>query len=322
MNSNNVNNAVLAQCFSGLDTSGFKLSYNGGIKLAWGASSCSPFSANKREMLVIRHIKGENGIHIYSSNVAGSSSYYVELDGVHSMIHNVSLVFGCSKLEDGTYEQHANGTVYWSKLWYADLGDSACAKLAYWPHEEIGFEVCCESNGTLKRYYLSDNSGSRSAITFIASNVLSQPMIMSSASANTGGWANYQLNGYLNNRVYNAFPDKWKQLMKQVKVRSSIGNKSNDISSSDCYIFIPSISELDPTMTSEPYASEGTIISHFSSNASRLCYTPDGITAQYWTRSPSLGWDSYVYRINDAGIAQPVSQLSLSNVYARIMISM
>ena len=272
-------------------------------------------------MIVVRHKKGENGLYVYASNTKNMSSYYISLDGSHPMLHDVSLVFGCSKLEDGSYEQYCSGTVYWSKIWYADLGDSVCSQIACWSHEEMQFEVCCENNGSLKRYYLSDNSGARSSITFIASKVLSQPVIMHTVTSNTGGWANYSLNRYLNNRVYNAFPSKWKQLMKQVKVKSSIGDKSIDTSSSDCYIFVPSISELDPGVTAEPYASEGTLIKHLSSNASRIFYTSDGTAVQYWTRSPYTYNGSYVYRISASGTSQPVTQMNESNVYARIMIS-
>lgn len=321
MDTGNSTNAVLAQCFSGLNTSGFKLSYNNGVSLAWGSASASPFSADSREMIVLRHIKGENGLHVYSSSTTSDKSYYAELSGIHSMSHNVSLVFGCSKLEDGSYEQYGKGTVYWSKLWYADLGDDVCAKIAYWPHEEIEFEACCEQNGSLKRYYLSDNSGTRSSMTFISSKTLTHPVIMDPAYSNEGGWAKFELNKYLNNRVYNALPDKWKQLIKQVKIKSSIGKQSLSVSSSDCYIFVPSISELVPSMTEEPYASEGTIISHFSSNASRICYNPSGAAVQYWTRSPSLGWDNYVFRITNTGTYQSVTQMSATDIYARIMIS-
>ena len=316
--------AVLTQCFSGMDTVGFKLSYKGGANLSWGGAACSPLNVGKREMLVIRHVKGENGIHVYTSNVSGDSSYYHKLSGSRDMTHNVSLVFGCNKTEDGSYENYGNGIVYWSKLWYADLGDDVCKKIAYWPHENMVFEACLEANGSMKRYYLSDNSGSRSSITFIASTALPHPVKMDSASisTNVGGWAQYPLNGYLNTRVYNAFPDKWKQLMQQVKVKSSVGNKSTELSSSDCYIFIPSISELMPNMTAEPYGSEGTIISHFSDNNSRICKIPDGTTVQYWTRSPSLDWDKYVYRISKTGASEAVTPLNQSDVYARIMIAM
>ena len=322
MDSTNSNNSVLAQCFSGLNTSGFKLYYNNGLNLAWGSAAVTPFPVGDREMVVLRHIKGENGVYVYSSNTTGDSSYYQELSGIHSMTHNVSLVFGCNKLEDGSYEQYGKGTVYWSKVWYADLGAEVCEKIAYWPHEEIGFEACCEQNGSLKRYYLSDNSGARSSVTFIASKTLSHPVMMDSASSNEGGWASFYLNRYLNNRLYNALPDKWKQLIKQVKIKSSIGKQSLTVSSSDCYIFTPCISELVPSMTQEPYASEGTIISHFSSNESRICYNPSGAAVKYWTRSPSLGWDSYNFRIESSGTYQAVTQLSSKDVYVRIMISM
>lgn len=322
MDSSNSNNAVLAQCFSGLDTSGFRLMYNNGVKFTWGSNAVAPFSTSNREMIVIRHIKGENGVYVYSSNVTGSKPYYEEIDAIHSMTHNVSLVFGCRKFEDGSYEQYATGTIYWSKIWYADLGDGACSEIAYWPHEEIGFEACCESNGALKRYYLSDNSGARSSLTFIASNVLSQPVAMHSVTANTGGWAEYSLNAYLNDRVLKAFPNKWKQLIKQVKVNYSIGNKSTTVLDTNCYIFIPSISELDSGINGSPYADEGTIISHFTNNSSRICYTLDGEAVQYWTRSPNIDYSNYAYRIGPDGTSFPVTSLTSTDVYTRIMISM
>lgn len=321
MDSANTTNAVLAQCFSGLDTSGFKLSYGNGVKLAWGSSAVTPISADSREMVVLRHLKGDDGLYVYISNVRGNSSYYVNLSGLHEMKHNVSLVFGCNKLEDGSYEQHAKGTVYWSKLWYADLGADICQQLVCWPHEEMSFEICFESNGTLKRYYLSDNSGARSSITLIAANVLSQPVVLNPSSTNKGGWASYTLNTYLNKRVYEAFASKWKSLMKRVKIKSSIGNMSSEISTSDCYVFIPSISELDAGTTSEPYISEGTHINHFSSPAARICRTPDGTAVKYWTRSPNVGQTSYVYRIDPDGLSRAITQMSDAETYARIMIS-
>ena len=322
MGSGNSTNAVLAQCFSGLDTSGFRLSYNNGDRVVWGSSFVAPSGANNhRQMLVVRHIKGENGVHIYASNVQDNQSYYTEIDGAHSMIHNVSLVFGCSKLEDGSYENHASGTVYWSKLWYADLGDDVCAQLACWPHEEMSFEACCETNGDLKRYYLSDNSGSRSSMTFIASGLLPHTMMMHTSTLNAGGWAEYALNKYLNNRVYGAFPIVWKQLMKQVKVKSTIGNKSSEVSNSDCYVFIPSVAELDSGMNIDPYVSEGTLISHFSNNDARVCYNAKGEAVQYWTRSPNIQYDSYMHRISDTGSVQTITTM-MTSLYTRIMITM
>lgn len=313
IDSGNSTNAVLAQCFNGRDSSGFKLSYNSGVKMAWGASSSSVCSAGDREMTVIRHIKGDNGLYVYSSNTDGDYPTYVKLDGIHSMSHNASLIFGCNKLEDGSYEQYGKGTVYWSKLWYADLGVEACKKLACWPHETIKFEACLEIDKSLKRYYLSDSG--LSSITFVAANLLSQPVRMHSVGQNAGGWASFSLNNYLNTRVYGAFSDGWKQLMKQVIVKSSVGNKSNEISQSDCYVFIPSLAELGEYTTTEPYNNEGTPISHFSHNEARKC---EG--KRYWTRSPYATYSSYAYSINTDGKAEPVTVLT-DKYYVRIMIS-
>jgi hypothetical protein len=322
MGSANASNAVLAQCFSGLDTSGFRLSYNNGDRVTWGGSYVAPNGTNNyRQMLVVRHVKGENGIHIYASNMQNNRSCYTTLDGAHSMIHDVSLVFGCSKLEDGSYENHASGVVYWSKVWYADLGDDICTQLACWTHEEMVFEACCEVNRDLKRYYLSDNSGSRSSLTFISAGLLPHPMAMHTSSLNKGGWPSYSLNAYLNNRVYDAFPVQWKQLMKQVKIKSTAGDKSSEIVNSDCYVFIPSVNEMDASMNIDPYASEGTLISHFSNNNARICYNSKGAAVQYWTRSPNVQYDSYVHRISDAGSVQTITTLTAS-MYTRIMISM
>ena len=146
-------------------------------------------------------------------------------------------------------------------------------------------------------------------------------MVINASNSNSGGWANYSLNTYLNNRVYKAFSTKWKQLIKQVKVKSSVGDSSESISNSDCYVFIPAIAELYSGVTSEPYISEGTIISHMqSSNIARICYTPDGDAVQYWTRSPTMGYSGYVYRISSSGAPQAITPMTQSDVYVRIMI--
>lgn len=321
MGSGNSNNSVLAQCFSGLDTSGFKLAYNSGVKCFWGNNSIAPGSTSGREMLVIRHVKGEKGLHVYASNVEGDSTYYVNLEGSHTMTHNVSLVFGCSKLEDGSYEKYATGTVYWSKLWYADLGAETCTQIAYWPHETLTLNACLETDNTLKRYYLSDGSGTRSSLTLIASTVLSNARPMHSTQTNSGGWATYSLNKYLNNRVYKAFPLEWKQLLKQVKIKSSVGSMSSTLSSSDCYIFVPSLAEVDPSATAEVYTSEGTLISHFATLANRICYTSDGTAVAYWTRSPNVQYNTYVHTIQDTGASNSFKYSYDTQTYVRIMIS-
>lgn len=316
-------NSVIAQCYSGLDSSGFRLTYNNGVKLGWGGTNTTPMNVGERQMIVLRHIKGELGLHVYVSDTTDTDISYVELNGAHAMNHNVSLVFGCNKLEDGSYENNGKGTVYWSKVWYADLGDEVCRKIACWPHEDIALEACFEVNGTLKRYYLSDGSGMRSSMAFIASRVLDEPMQIHNKTSNVGGWAAYNLNAYLNNRIYGAMSDTWKQLIKQVTVKSSNGGGSTELVNASCYVFIPSLGELT-VQNSEPFVSEGTLISHMSSVDSRVCHDSDGVAREYWTRSPSMlstNLSAYVYRIDTSGTPQQVSQMNVER-YVRIMLCM
>jgi hypothetical protein len=109
--------------------------------------------------------------------------------------------------------------------------------------------------------------------------------------------------------------------MKQVKIKSLAGNMLSEINNSDCYIFVPSVAELG--MLSEPYVSEGALISHFTEDSTRICYTLEGVAVQYWTRSPTMGYDNkYVYRIAANGTMSSITSLNSTDIYARIMISM
>ena len=293
---NNSNNAVLAQCFQTNGMDGFRLWYQDNPKLTWGTASTAASALGKREIIVLRHVKGENGLHVYNSNLAGSEVAYVNLNRARATATNAPIVFGCSRADDGGYENYAVGTIYWSKVWFADLGETACKQLAAWTHENIPFEMM-----GFKRFYLSDNSSKRCSLTFLASTLLSRQMALSTLSTNEGGWAECTLNKVLNTRMFAAFPIVWQQIIKKVKVASSIGNMSTEISSSDCYLAIPSAYELDPSMTQEPYCYEGTPISWMTTNKSRACAYDGGNNATYWTRSPNVSYSSYGFMVDENG---------------------
>lgn len=294
-------NATLAQCFQANGSNGFKLWYTSGTsytgsKFTWGTTAENIAVANKREMLVIRHRKGENNLIIYNSNLVGNAQTVIELDRTKSTSGDCTLVFGCSRADDGMYENFAIGNIYWCKLWYADLGDDICRNLSVWPHEELTLEAC-----GFRKYYLSDNASKRCSFSMLASNLLSCEKAWNDSNSNSGGWGASDLNAMLNTRLYAAFPQQIKAIMKQVKVPSSIGNKSTEIDTSDCYITIPACIEVDPTMTTEPYINEGTTISYLSTNASRRRAVDGNDYQRYWLRSPNVAYDNYVYRVNNDG---------------------
>lgn len=293
--SKSAQSSVMAQCYKNDGTSGIRIWNNNGAKISWGTASTSASFGN-REVTVIRHKKGENGVHVYGSNLSGDTSSYIELTRNRSTICDSTLVFGCSKADDGAYENYAIGEIYWSKMWFADLGDKACKQLAAWTHNSMQFEMA-----GFKRYYLSNNSSRRTSMTFIASELLPIQKSLGRGSTNSGGYTACALPAWLNNRILKGMDIQWQQLVKQVKISSSVGNQSTEISTSDNYIYIPSVYEIDPTMNSEPYVYEGSPITYMTTNESRIRKSSDGSSTTYWTRSPNYNYNGYYYRVESNG---------------------
>lgn len=290
--------AVLAQCFQANGSNGFKIWNNSGTKFTWGTSTTDIASLDRREMIIIRHKKGENNLTIYNSKLESLSVEAVasELTRTKETIGTGTLVFGSARADDGVYENYAIGNIYWCKLWYVDLGEEACKNLAIWTHENITLEAC-----GFKKYYLSDNPSKRCSFSLLASHLLSSNMRFGTSHSNEGGWSTSTMNAFLNNRLYKAIPEQIRSLIKKVKVSSSIGQKYTELAESDCYITIPACIEMDASMTSDPYINEGTAISYMTSNAMRQRAHDGGDYDSYWLRSPNVSYANYVYQINENG---------------------
>ena len=295
--SGNAANSVLAQCFQSNGSSGFKLWNSNGIKMNWGTSSAAAGLVGGREMVVIRHQKGENNITMYFSNLDGDAVSVSELVRTKSTMADSTLVFGCSKADDGAFENFAVGNVYWSKIWYRDLGDTVCRNLAGWTHENISFEVC-----GFKKYYLSQEPSKRCTMSLLATHLLDRSKVFKDTGGSKGGWAASSLNKFLNTRFYDAMPAKIKLLTKQVTINSSVEQGSTETSASQCYVSIPSAIEISTSseINKEPYLSEGSTISYMTSNAARKRSYIDGAYSPYWLRSLNIDY-SYVYTVNEQG---------------------
>lgn len=301
VDSGNADGTAFVHCFDEDSKDGFKIWTMTGTKLNWNTAA-SNISTDYRDMIVIRHIKGDNNLYIYNANVQGSETTSVTLSRNRSTKCDSTLVFGCSCPSVGEYNKYASGTVYWAKLWYMDLGDEACKQLASWIHEDVVYEVC-----GFKTYYLSDGSRKRNSLTFLQQGVLDgKRKLHSTNSTNTGGWAETELSSFLNTRILNALPIGWRQLVKQVGVKASVGGKFTsatipDVVTTPSYFFIPSIYEVDSTKTTEPYVSEASeTISYMTSNSSRVKKDSSGEAVAYWTRSPANS-TAYFYSVNAGG---------------------
>lgn len=250
-----------------------------------------------RDIVVIRHKKGESKLTVYKGNLPSSMIVIEDLDATLYQTTNsdtATLVFGASKTAED-YEKFAKGTIYWAKLWYSDLGDSACRSLASWTHEKIEMEVA-----GFRQYYFSDGSERRSSLTFIGKYALSNAMQLHNDMTNTGGWAVYTLNTFLNDRFYKAIPSQWRGLIKKVIVTSATG-EGTETSSSDCYVYVPAVLEVSPNETSaEPYIYEcetgGISWMITPSDRQRGRMGEEGYV-DYFTRSPRFDQNIYVYSV-------------------------
>ena len=87
---------------------------------------------------------------------------------------------------------------------------------------------------------------------------------------------------------------------------------SSELSSSDCYITIPALVEVDSTKTNEPYNSEGTSISYLNTNNSRKRAHDGGDYNGYWLRSPNVDYANYVWRVDEQGAVQGITNATTS----------
>lgn len=244
----NTSGATLAQCFQSNGSNGFRLWYSSNVNLNWGTKSTSPANVGNRELVVIRHKAGSEQVYIYCSNLTGNEVSTTTLAAIRIPVIPSTLVFGCSKADDGEYEKYAKGKIHWAKLWYADLGEDQCKEIAAWVHETIPMMVA-----KYKEYYLSDNATKRANITFIGKNLLSTNHSYGNVS---GGWSKSPLNTWLNTRLPKAISPLWKSLIKKVNVIANNADKAKTTSTSECYFYIPSVYELDTSVSGEPYSIE------------------------------------------------------------------
>ena len=311
MSSGNTSFGTFMQCFQSSGSNGFKLGYDGsGSEFVWGSSTpISPSLLDNREMLVIRHKKGDNNLYVYMSNLSSTSisrNTIVKSSSTHS--DSATLIFGASKMDSGRITNYCIGDVHWCKIWYKDLGEKACEQLAGWTHEEITLGV-----SGFYRYPLYDDSSKETTISLISSHLLDRTMKYNSTNTNAGGWAKSQLNRILNTRFYNAVPSQIKSLLKKMNVLSTIGQKSSAVSESGCYINIPSVYDVDSSRTAyknELYGGASTITSMSTQQNRRrefrYGFNNSSIDAyeSYWLRSPefteSYSTNYYVWCVNEA----------------------
>lgn len=282
-------NNTLVSCYEEDGQEGFRLRYNSYPNIQWGDVSQSVGSGKLRDMIVLRHRKGDSKLYIYASNSTSSSTNFdmaitrVELNRSRSTTSNAVLTLGAVRfIADGGHDDYGKGYLHWCKVWYEDLGDTNARQLAAWCHEPLRMEYFGAG-----RYRLSGGTSKKTNASFICNHLLAdRTMQMNTNSTNVGGWDECRMRTFLNSRIKAALPTVWQSMLKQTKINASAGNKLTEIVISDDYVFLPSTTEMSNN-SSEPYASEGSYISWYTSDMRRLKFkgitTPDD--ASYYTNA-------------------------------------
>ena len=297
----NSNGATLIACFEEIGNEGFRVrSSNSYANLVWGDKNVNVSYRGNRNMLVLRHVQGENSLHYYIHTM-GYERYedtisFGTMIRTRSTISEQVLTFGATRyIDDGTHDYYGRGWIHWAKIWYDDLGEDVAKKLAQWPHQILPMYVT-----GFNRYRLAGQNNQRANLTLEMRNNLQLMFYMNNDHTNVGGW-DASLGRRIVQRIYYALPYCWESCIKKVKIPTSAGNMSLDIVLSEDYIYLPSYIEMNGDSKISPYVDEGIETSFYTTNESRRKINNMIIpnTSQLYSRSSD---PSASYTLNEGDI--------------------
>lgn len=183
--------ACLMSCFTEDGFHGFKAKYRGGFAIRWSSNSVTDGVATsvstvgdtpvltgyQRDLAVLRHRKGNPNLTVYLSKPGSSSVVVTELTKTITTVSDATIVIGCDN--DGA--NYCFGELYRAKLWYDDLGDAECRKMAVWPGEDAALEVIGTAGANLA-------AGGKTIVDFINASLFCAAHRMNPTNSNEGAW--------------------------------------------------------------------------------------------------------------------------------------
>ena len=294
----NNSGAVLASCVDTAENIGFMLGFmkdtstidNSYSRVGWGSQNYQRVGkSGLRNIIVLRYIKGSNGIFVYSfSGATGGTSTlydwetsrnYIIGEKVAQMEYQLS--FGAAAYNEpaGTvYGNYARGWIHWAKIWYDDLGDDVCKKIVNWPRETV--RAVYVGHG---RQYITGSNLYTADAQFVFKSPLPRYKQFSMSGYSLSVWGGSALDIFTESRVFNSLPVAWRSAIKSVRVNSCASNYSSEMSYADCHMYLQSIVDVYSgwqSIGNEYFAPEqqaGTL-PYYSSAAHRLMFP--GVTVE------------------------------------------
>lgn len=256
-----------------------------------------------REIVVIRKVKDDDNLYVYSSDKMSDSISESILsgafmsasgDGAYSY-KNAPLAFGADVTTTGV-SSACKGKIYWAKIWYGDIGADACRELACWPRERVTLVATGKDPDAPYNLYIDSAADIPASHCCFISDGLLGAVHSFNLDGDVGSWNDSDIQVWMKTRVYAALPEQWRMLITNAKLISACSDGSF-VETVDP-VWIPSAGDLGASGQSD---SPFTI---FSDNASRVKLSPiTGSAAGYYTRSVKSGTSAYryVYGVDNSG---------------------
>ena len=268
-----------------------------------------------REICVIRKIKGDSNLYLYTNNRYSLEEVQKQILTLPVPIdkNNISaqLCFGGkTPRENGALfnESYAKGMIHYAKIWWDDLGESECQKICSWTYEKMNF-IYSNSfiDGSIYNPRYRYANGGNCIASFIAKDLLPEQIYFHNSNIPFVNYHDSNLKTWMLTKFIKAFPVEWQQVINPVQI-PAIGEPSPSSNSQVLLdrvvtkvdkIYIPSVIEIDSTKTNEVYNREGTQANYspypqFINNSSRIYKLPDTDTPIPWIlRSPTNNQNFY-----------------------------
>lgn len=130
-------------------------------------------------------------------------------------------------------------------------------------------------------------AGKTAAMTFIMKDLMNTQQKMNNANTNSTSFVGSALYSYIANTLYPSIPEEWRNIMKKVDKKTSVGNKGTSIRTDSYNLFIPAEVEIFGNATYS-VAGEGALYPLYSTGSYRvkLLANGTGSATWWWLRSP------------------------------------
>ena len=152
-------------------------------------------------------------------------------------------------------------------------------------------------------YYDSENDEDTSyTITFGMKNCLATRYQMNASNTNVGGWESSKMRTSVMPTLLAQLPADLQSVIKEVYKKTSAGNKSTTITTTNDKLFLLSEVEINGTTTTT-YASEGEQYAYFKRNGGYVRYGNDGYYPNGIKALSNGDGDSYVWWLRSPSVA-------------------